>query len=624
MKNKNGFSVIEVMLAIGLLSLISGALVTMVTNQNRMIKYMSQKIAINDLKNGLIVAMQNENACAVNLSPVENSGLIFDSSFQGKKSLSLNKVRVSQDPASPSLIEVNKEVVGSSGLTVTSITLDDLTDVGSGQWSGIWKVGLTTASDGFSLKPITLVPQRFDVDVTTPTASKITACHAISGGGGGGSQWVDVGPNSINYPSGTVGIDTVTPGAALDVNGTTRYLASLERSAPSVNTGEAYTIPDIKRSVYQLRLDQDATITLPSTSELAVNDVYTLTIKLQQDAVGGRKVTWVGGGNVIRWDAGNVPALAMSPNRETIVQFKFWGGASAWLGAPVMKEPETFQVFPHIGAGGQTFTVPDGITSMRVRAWGGGGGGGYNTSLSGSTSLQGGDGGGAGFVDTTIPVTPGELLLIEVASGGKSFFGGTFGGAKAGDYGAGGGGGASSVVRGAVRLVTAGGGGGGGSAYNGSLRGGWGGAGGFRGGDAGIGYTTDTPATGANSNLSGGAGAVTTSAGSTNGFPGTLGYGGGGTAGNSRHGGGGGGGYYGGGGGCGAWSGASGAGGGGGSSYVAVIGAPFRYVTGAGRSPGGMNDPYYKPGVGVGGAGTGLHNETAVNIGGDGQIVLSW
>ena len=94
----------------------------------------------------------------------------------------------------------------------------------------------------------------------------------------------------------------------------------------------------------------------------------------------------------------------------------------------------------------QTWTVPDGVTSVQVTVDG----------------AQGGDGGGAmaygglgGRVQATLSVTPGEILQINV--GGRNGFNGGGGGALAG-------GGASDVRRGAFgiadRVVVAGGGGG--------------------------------------------------------------------------------------------------------------------------------------------------------------------
>ncbi len=105
---------------------------------------------------------------------------------------------------------------------------------------------------------------------------------------------------------------------------------------------------------------------------------------------------------------------------------------------------------------GTSWVVPAGVHFIRVLLVGGGGGSGYyalNTNV--------GSGGAGGFVQGSIPVTPGETLTIVVGAGG------TAGGNN------GGGGRGSAIRRGSTILAAAGGGGGG--SYNGSAYWGFGG-----------------------------------------------------------------------------------------------------------------------------------------------------
>jgi hypothetical protein len=104
------------------------------------------------------------------------------------------------------------------------------------------------------------------------------------------------------------------------------------------------------------------------------------------------------------------------------------------------------------GVGTSTnWTVPTGITQIRVQIAGGGGGGGYNSSGSETSGSCG------GFVTGEIPVTPGEVLTIFAGAGGTGFSSGT-------NVGRGGTG--SYIARGATILGGAGGGGGGSSNGN--------------------------------------------------------------------------------------------------------------------------------------------------------------
>ncbi|HEU0250157.1 MAG TPA: choice-of-anchor D domain-containing protein, partial [Solirubrobacteraceae bacterium] len=230
----------------------------------------------------------------------------------------------------------------------------------------------------------------------------------------------------------------------------------------------------------------------------------------------------------------------------------------------------------------QSFTVPAGVTSVRVRAIGAAGEQGIGEGLFASPA----PGGAGALVVGQLPVTPGETLYVEVASGSSG--GGAFGG-----EGGGSGGGASDVrtisssSEGSLesRLLAAAGGGGGGGTFEegGGGRGGDAGAPGGEGieGQAGChcGEGVTSSAGGSAGTLTGGGagGERCMETGPWSGMEGILGEGGfGGEAFNAPNtgGGGGGGGYWGGGGGEGScpFGGPEdeigGGGGGGGSSYV--------------------------------------------------------
>jgi hypothetical protein len=78
------------------------------------------------------------------------------------------------------------------------------------------------------------------------------------------------------------------------------------------------------------------------------------------------------------------------------------------------------QVFSASG----NFTVPAGVTRIKVRLVGGGGGGG-----SGSTSQGGGGGGAGGYAEGVYTVTPGASIAVTIGAGGTAgIYGGTVSG----------------------------------------------------------------------------------------------------------------------------------------------------------------------------------------------------
>ena len=258
--------------------------------------------------------------------------------------------------------------------------------------------------------------------------------------------------------------------------------------------------------------------------------------------------------------------------------------AALLLGAPagaLASNPKSVtETFPSTGAE-QPFTVPTGVSSLRVTAIGAAGETATSTEIFEHNNAQGGAG---ADVVGQLPVTAGEILYVEVADNG-------FNGAGQGQGNGGAGGGASdvrTVPRGLEdsteslesRLLVAGGGGGGGGTWD-EFGGGAGGDAGGRGDSSGGGSGPG----GGESSLGGGAGTLT--GGGTGGAScsvtppepwfgtdGALGLGGSGGQSDGlpeTGGGGGGGGYWGGGGGegsCGFGGPSGGAGGGGGSSYV--------------------------------------------------------
>jgi hypothetical protein len=266
--------------------------------------------------------------------------------------------------------------------------------------------------------------------------------------------------------------------------------------------------------------------------------------------------------------------------------------------------PTVTETFSSTGAE-QQFVVPTGVGSIRVRAIGGAGETGHPSFRS-----FGAPGGAGADVVSRIPVTPGEVLYVEVAAAG--FNGGGVGGFEGGGVGGG-----SSDIRSLAmaspgslesRLLVAAGGGGGGGGFDEGVAG--------RGGDAGSAGTnsSDTERFGPfDTNSQGGATGTLTGGGAGgaqcegftgpwNGTEGGLGAGGigGEEFGAPETGGGGGGaGYWGGGGGEGSCpSGgpeSAGAGGGGGSSFVFEGGTNSSFGLASPSTPATVSITYATP-----------------------------
>lgn len=293
---------------------------------------------------------------------------------------------------------------------------------------------------------------------------------------------------------------------------------------------------------------------------------------------------------------GSVDIVVTNPNGETAVledAFTYVSSSSDSVtpntgstngGTQITITGENFytpqpEIYDFLGAD-QSYTVPAGVTSIKVKMWGAGGGGGDKGGWT-----YGHQGGAGGYTEADLAVTPGQVLTVMVGGGGH---GGNIA-TKGLSYGGGGascintdckfggqGGGRSAIRFNNEDILTAGGGGAGGTTYNNTNLQNGGGGGGILGE---TGYSADFPllrGIGGGQNA-GGAGGIGTG---SNGGAGSK-YTGGSTLSNS-YGGGGGGGWYGGGSG-GHQSSTSMGGGGGGSSYIAdpsvIVGTTFAAVS---------------------------------------------
>ncbi|MGB6645014.1 MAG: glycine-rich protein, partial [Candidatus Cybelea sp.] len=117
--------------------------------------------------------------------------------------------------------------------------------------------------------------------------------------------------------------------------------------------------------------------------------------------------------------------------------------------------PHGTQAFPFIGTEGQTFTVPAAVTRVTITAYGARGGG--------EAPPSGNRGGLGAAIKATLPVSPGQTLLVVVGGQARGARGGFNGGGNTSGS-AFGGGGSSDIRTGSGtrndRIIVAGGGGG--------------------------------------------------------------------------------------------------------------------------------------------------------------------
>lgn len=265
----------------------------------------------------------------------------------------------------------------------------------------------------------------------------------------------------------------------------------------------------------------------------------------------------------------------------------------------------------------QVFVVPNSITRIHIKAWGGGGGGGDR-----GGAFQFGTGGGGGFASGALNVASGQAIGIIVGQGGiqrssaPTYGGGGPGGINLGDFRLGASGGGRSAIRiGGVELLTAAGGGGSASASTIRVAAGAGGQNAITGNGCVIpAQAGSTTAGGTRAQMAAGQ----TGELGTDGIAFAGGSGGRSPTGNSGGGGGGGAGYFGGGGGAGQTNPATcqDSSGAGGSNFADATISAAVLSAGNLETVAAAGDVHHAAGIGAGAVG--------LAQGGNGEVVIQW
>lgn len=229
-------------------------------------------------------------------------------------------------------------------------------------------------------------------------------------GGGGGGAFCDDNTDHLggNGASGQVVVSWVpayrAQFTAMDF-GSSVWLSGETRTATVTvtNTGQAAwtdAAPDVNIGVkwnadpdYQVRVN--AGNLAPGASR-----TYSLTITAPT----------VTGANNLTFDVVNEGSCWFGNNNGSCGP-----GNTVYTSVPLTILPQPASGFPYAISG--TYTVPPGITSLKVEAWGGGGGG---SSITNGTTTRGGGGGGGAYSKGIVTVIPGNTYNVVVGIGGQA------------------------------------------------------------------------------------------------------------------------------------------------------------------------------------------------------------
>lgn len=182
-KHHNGFSLVEVLVTVGVISIMGLAMATMMSSLERQNKALGQKLESIELEQSLNRILVDNASC----------GCLFDYPAWTTGTPEINLTHLKKGCSADNLLATDTSIYTNSQLKVETIKLKNITPfAGSGTISGDVEIVLKNGVN--SMKPIRIPGLRFSPDdITTPT--KIAGCVGVAGAEtmctGMGGTWKD-------------------------------------------------------------------------------------------------------------------------------------------------------------------------------------------------------------------------------------------------------------------------------------------------------------------------------------------------------------------------------------------------------------------------------------------------
>lgn len=206
--NQSGFSIVEILVSLGLIGIAMGAMISMISYQNTAIKQMESKLAILDLERYMITTLSGSSVCSFALT---NPTPKKFNSEDALSSISLSKIPSSANVSAPNIISVGGNI--SPTVTVQSISVKDIQTSGNtDEFRGYLEVAFLNSA-GMQFKPL-----RFLINIKTDPSSastekEVVSCNTPSTNSSGGGIQVFTSSGFFVVPKGVTNVSVIVQGA---------------------------------------------------------------------------------------------------------------------------------------------------------------------------------------------------------------------------------------------------------------------------------------------------------------------------------------------------------------------------------------------------------------------------
>lgn len=171
-----GFSIVEVMVAVGITSILGLSLMNLSSDLRKETRSLEQKIDVLGFEKHLLAVMADGSLCK---RTVVDTTYTFNSSDLSNVNIPIAEIKASSNILAPTLIAANPGTsLGSSGVKVNSIQFTSFVEIGPNQYSANLVVGLDASQLVRAIRPIEIKLNLFTStpDPMVPNNKQIIDC----------------------------------------------------------------------------------------------------------------------------------------------------------------------------------------------------------------------------------------------------------------------------------------------------------------------------------------------------------------------------------------------------------------------------------------------------------------